>query len=85
MMRGIDGRVSFTKAMIVALLAMHWFGKAPGVISEGLLMAAAFGKATFETYLLRGNWSASDVTTTASNTQITERRVLDQGVGTEPA
>lgn len=78
----MGGDLSFTKLMVVALLVASWTGHAPSLLFATLLMAASFGKSTFEAWLQRGTWTATDTNTTQS---ITERRVVDQGVGVEPA
>jgi hypothetical protein len=80
--RNMGGDWSFTKLLIVAFFVAHWYGHAPGVIAEALLMSAAFGKSTFEAWLQRGTWTASDSTVTQN---ITERRTVDHGIGVEPA
>lgn len=83
MMTGKDGRQSFTKWIVLILLAMHAAKVAPGVIAEGMLLAAAFGKQTFLAWLARGQWSASD---TVEAKSITERRINVPGEpGIEPA
>lgn len=83
MMTGTDGRQSFTKWIVVILLLMHGLKVAPGVISEGMLLAAAFGRKTFTDWLAHAQFMASDTT---ENKTTTERRVFTPGEpGIEPA
>jgi hypothetical protein len=53
MMTGKDGRISFTKVVIVDLLVAQWFGKAPGVLWATAILAASFGAKMFLAWIDR--------------------------------
>mgnify|MGYP001546274422 CR=1 FL=1 len=80
----MSGDLSFTKVCVLILLVMHAFHIAPGVVAEAMLLSAAFGKSTFEGWLQKSAFEASDSNATETKT-IIERRVLDKGIAFEPA
>lgn len=82
MMTGKDGRISFTKCVIVNFLAMAWWDKAPALLWTTAILAASFGAKVFLAWLSRLQATASDVNETKT---AIERRVIDKDIGIEPA
>ncbi len=79
-----SGDLSFTKCLIVYFCMTPWFGLWFPLATLIVLISAAFGKSTWESYLQRGSWSTSDTTITDTKT-ITDRRIVGKDIGFEPA
>lgn len=84
-MSNMAGDLSFTKGLIVAFVVAHWTGYTFSAIGMTILLSAAFGKSTWESFLARGQWSATETHATEDKT-ITERRIVTPGEpGIEPS
>lgn len=77
--RNMAGDWSFTKLLITAVFVAKYH-ELSALIIFGLI-AAAFGKSTYESFLQRGTWTASDATINNTETRIT----LTGEPGVQPA
>lgn len=83
--QNMGGDLSFTKLVIATVVVAHFIGRPFSAIMATIVIAASFGKSTFEGFLQRGMFDATDTNVTETKS-ITERRINVPGEpGVEPS